>query len=59
MLQDFRPDQLLRKGIAFVPEGRAILSSMTVYENLEMGAYQRKDKDVEQDIEKVMDAFQS
>lgn len=52
-----RPDQLLKKGIALVPEGRAILSSMTVYENLEMGAYQRKDKDVEQDIEKVMGRF--
>ncbi len=52
-----RPDQLLKKGIALVPEGRAILSSMTVYENLEMGAYQRKDKDVEQDIENVMGRF--
>lgn len=52
-----RPDQLLKKGIALVPEGRAILSSMTVYENLEMGAYQRKDKEVEQDIENVMGRF--
>jgi len=52
-----RPDQLLKKGIALVPEGRAILSSMTVYENLEMGAYQRNDKEVEQDIENVMSRF--
>ncbi len=52
-----RPDQLLRKGIALVPEGRAILSSMTVLENLEMGAYQRKDKDVKDDIEDVMKRF--
>ncbi|MDQ0219215.1 ABC transporter ATP-binding protein [Peribacillus cavernae] len=52
-----RPDQLLKKGIALVPEGRAILSSMTVYENLEMGAYQRNDKEVEQDIENVMKLF--
>lgn len=52
-----RSDQLLKKGIALVPEGRAILSSMTVYENLEMGAYQRKDKEVEQDIENVMARF--
>lgn len=41
-----RPDQLVRKGIALVPEGRAILSSMTVLENLEMGAYHRNDKDI-------------
>lgn len=52
-----RSDQLLKKGIALVPEGRAILSSMTVYENLEMGAYQRKDKEVEKDIEDVMRRF--
>ncbi|HWL25324.1 MAG TPA: ABC transporter ATP-binding protein [Ureibacillus sp.] len=52
-----RPDQLLRKGISLVPEGRAILSSMTVLENLEMGAYQRKDKEVKNDIEDVMKRF--
>lgn len=52
-----RPDQLLRKGIALVPEGRAILSSMTVLENLEMGAYHRKDKDIKDDIENVMQRF--
>ncbi|MFY3791797.1 ABC transporter ATP-binding protein [Ureibacillus sp. MALMAid1270] len=52
-----RPDQLLRKGISLVPEGRAILTSMTVLENLEMGAYQRKDKDVKNDIEDVIKRF--
>lgn len=52
-----RPDQLLRKGIALVPEGRAILSSMTVLENLEMGAYHRKDKGIKEDIENVMQRF--
>lgn len=53
-----RPDQLLRKGIALVPEGRAILSGMTVLENLEMGAYHRKDAGVEADMERVMDQFE-
>ncbi len=52
-----RPDQLLRRGIALVPEGRAILSSMTVIENLDMGAYHRKDKNVEREIEEVMERF--
>jgi len=52
-----RPDQLLKKGIALVPEGRAILSTMTVLENLEMGAYQRKDSNIHKDIEDVMDRF--
>jgi branched-chain amino acid transport system ATP-binding protein len=52
-----RPDQLLKKGISLVPEGRAILSGMTVMENLEMGAYQRKDNEIEKDLETVMKQF--
>lgn len=52
-----RPDQLLRKGIALVPEGRQILSGMTVLENLEMGAYHRKDNEIDQDIKNVMERF--
>lgn len=52
-----RPDQLVQRGISLVPEGRAILSNMTVLENLEMGAFQRRDHEVKQDIEKVMDRF--
>ena len=36
------PDMLVSKGISLVPEGRAILSGMTVMENLEMGAFRRK-----------------
>jgi branched-chain amino acid transport system ATP-binding protein len=52
-----RPDQLLRKGISLVPEGRAILSGMSVMENLEMGAYHRKDKEIGKDIEEVMEHF--
>ncbi|MFS0576916.1 ABC transporter ATP-binding protein [Sporosarcina sp. 179-K 3D1 HS] len=52
-----RPDQLLRKGLALVPEGRGILSTMTVMENLEMGAYHRNDNEVEADLKKVMERF--
>lgn len=54
---ELRPDQLVKKGMALVPEGRAILSSMTVFENLEMGAYHRNDNEVERDIENVMNHF--
>ncbi|WP_342462819.1 ABC transporter ATP-binding protein [Ureibacillus sp. FSL K6-8385] len=52
-----RPHQLLRKGISLVPEGRAILAGMTVLENLEMGAYHRKDSRVKNDIQNVMRRF--
>ena len=36
--------ELVYKGIAMVPEGRGIFGKMTVFENLEMGAYSRNDK---------------
>jgi branched-chain amino acid transport system ATP-binding protein len=52
-----RPDQLLRKGLALVPEGRGILASMTVLDNLEMGAYHRNDAEVNADLEKAMNRF--
>ncbi|KKK37403.1 amino acid ABC transporter ATPase [Mesobacillus campisalis] len=52
-----RPDQLLRKGIALVPEGRQILAGMTVMENLEMGAYHRKDNEIEKDLDMVLKRF--
>jgi branched-chain amino acid transport system ATP-binding protein len=52
-----RPDQLVKKGISLVPEGRAILAKMTVMENLEMGAFQRKDHEIANDLEKVMNRF--
>ncbi len=52
-----RPDQLLKKGIALVPEGRQILAGMTVLENLEMGAYHRRDNEIEQDLEKMFARF--
>ena len=46
------PYKVVQRGIALVPEGRAILSKMTVLENLEMGAFQRTDGQVKADIEK-------
>jgi branched-chain amino acid transport system ATP-binding protein len=51
------PDRVVRAGIVLVPEGRAILTRMTVLENLEMGAYQRKDGRVRKDIGDVMERF--
>ena len=50
--------QNVRDGLVLVPEGRQILQTMTVKENLEMGAYQRKDKDgIAEDMEKVFAQF--
>ncbi|MCO5113436.1 MAG: ABC transporter ATP-binding protein [Bdellovibrionaceae bacterium] len=45
-------------GLAQSPEGRGVFADMTVWENLEMGAYTRKDKnEVDQDREKYLEFF--
>ena len=51
--------KLVGQGLVQVPEGRHVFAEMTVMENLDMGAYLRKDKDeVARDKEKVfLDAF--
>ena len=52
------PKQIVEKGISQVPEGRHIFSGMTVLENLEMGAFLRKDKnEIEKDLQLVFDRF--
>jgi len=40
-----RPDQVLYRGLAYVPQGRIVFPQMTVLENLEMGAYIERDPD--------------
>ena len=44
-------------GIALVPEGRRILLSLTIEENLLMGAYQRRDREITDDLTKMYDLF--
>jgi branched-chain amino acid transport system ATP-binding protein len=46
-------------GLALVPEGRRILLSLTVEENLLMGAYQRTDRAVSADLDRMYDLFPS
>jgi branched-chain amino acid transport system ATP-binding protein len=43
-LLKLRPDTVVRQGIAHVPEGRRILSRLTVQDNLRLGAYTRQDR---------------
>jgi len=52
------PHVVTAKGIIQVPEGRRIFARMTVMENLEMGAFLRKDKDgIKADIDRVFEMF--
>ncbi len=48
---------IVRLGIAQSPEGRHCFARMTVRENLELGAYLRRDARIEQDLERVFDLF--
>lgn len=50
--------EIVERGISMVPENRRLFKRMTVRENLEMGAYLRKDgKDIEEDMERVFTLF--
>ncbi|MDZ7666329.1 MAG: ABC transporter ATP-binding protein [Desulfotignum sp.] len=52
------PDDIVKKGICQVPEGRRIFPYLTVAENLDMGAFLRKDTDrIKQDLEYVYELF--
>jgi branched-chain amino acid transport system ATP-binding protein len=52
------PDEILRRGIALVPEGRRIFGRLTVGENVRIGATIRKDKTaLEEDIRNVVERF--
>ncbi len=51
-------EEIVKKGISQVPEGRRIFANMTVEENLELGAYIRSDKaGIRKDIKKVFERF--
>ncbi len=52
------PKNIVEMGLTQVPEGRRIFTGMSVYENLMMGAFLRKDKDgIKRDYEKVCEQF--
>jgi branched-chain amino acid transport system ATP-binding protein len=51
------PPQRLRRQLVLVPEGRQIVHTLSVHENLQMGAYCRSDTAIERDIAAVYDRF--
>jgi branched-chain amino acid transport system ATP-binding protein len=52
------PAELLRRGLAYVPQGRNVFPLMSVDENLRLGAYIRpRSAELERDIERVYDTF--
>jgi branched-chain amino acid transport system ATP-binding protein len=51
------PQEIVRLGIAQSPEGRHCFQRMTVRENLDLGAYLRKDREILRDIERIFELF--
>jgi branched-chain amino acid transport system ATP-binding protein len=57
-LTQYKAHELVARGIAMVPEGRGVFSRLTVAENLEMGAYHRKDKaGINEDLQHMFQLF--
>lgn len=57
-LSQYKAHELVRRGVAMVPEGRGVFARLSVLENLEMGAYHRTDRsNIKQEMEHVFDLF--
>src|SRR5467141_2758734 len=52
-----RPEALVRKGVAHVPQGRRLFGTMSVEKNLLLGAYLRRDREVREDLKRVLGHF--
>ena len=53
-----RSDRIVAKGLIYVPEGRGIFPALTVLENLQMGAFLRRNRvEVQEDLDKVFETF--
>jgi len=51
------PWELVAQGLVMVPEGRGTFTRMTITENLQMGAFTRRDKEIDSDLERVFGIF--
>lgn len=56
-IADASPESIVRLGLSHVPERRQVFSTMSVMDNLLLGAYQRHDKEVKRDIEQAFELF--
>jgi branched-chain amino acid transport system ATP-binding protein len=52
-----RPEAIVKAGIAHVPQGRRLFGTVSVEKNLRLGAYVRRDRDIDADLTRVLDYF--
>jgi branched-chain amino acid transport system ATP-binding protein len=58
LIQNLSPDDIVALGISLVPEGRRIFPRLTVMENLDMGAFLRRDKvEIRKDVSHIFELF--
>ena len=51
------PEKIVHRGVAHVPDGRGTLSHLSVRDNLRLGAYARRDGDIEADMQRMLGWF--
>ncbi len=56
-IQRIAPEKISRLGIVYVPEDRGLFRELSVKENLELGCWGRKGKEVKEDLENVLELF--
>jgi branched-chain amino acid transport system ATP-binding protein len=54
---DLRPELIVASGMVHVPQGRRLFSTMTVERNLLLGAYRRHDRQVRDDVQRILQYF--
>lgn len=52
-----RPEAIVKAGIAHVPQGRRLFATVSVEKNLRLGAYVRRDREIDTDLIRVLDYF--
>jgi branched-chain amino acid transport system ATP-binding protein len=58
LINGVEPHEIVRMGVAHVPEGRRVFGPMTVEENLDLGAYLRRDRlELAKDLERMYESF--
>ncbi|MEA2690546.1 MAG: branched-chain amino acid transport system ATP-binding protein [Candidatus Eremiobacteraeota bacterium] len=55
LLTGLEPDRIVDAGVLQVPQGRRLFGSLSVEDNLRMGAYSRTDREVESDLARMLD----
>ena len=52
-----RPEMIVASGLVHVPQGRRLFGTMTVQRNLLLGAYRRRDRQVQEDLQRILQYF--